>query len=263
MTPKNKILTISLSVLSVIVLFVVLSSTVFTVKKIEVNWLSSKNELFEISNKTIVSESGLNYGTNVFFVGKQSSVDKLEKKYPYIKIENIETVFPNKLIIHAQERQEVFAVNLEGCHLILDSQFKVLKKVSGEFISSSTNAILIGGDFNFSQDAGEKLTITQNMVSLAYLEDGFYKNRDENETSQNLTLMKNFLKSVQCFDTKLIFQTFLGVKIEIYNPTLSLQKKVAMLNYVFSTLDENQKQTGTIIIGDRNGKVQGSYTKHE
>lgn len=256
MTKKNKILTTVLSVLSVIVLFIVLSSTIFAVGKIEVNWLTTRNNLSGVNSQTLVQDSNIKLGTNVFFVKKGQAIHNLEKKYPYIKIESIETVFPNNIIIHAREREEVFAISQAGSFLLVDSDFKVLKIVTSE----PEKAIKILGDFSFEEKEGSFLNVPANMQAFKILEKSFYQNCDEEQKEFNLQTMKNLLKSATFSDTKIVFKTSLGVKIEMFNPSHKQQKKVAMINKILGTLDDAQKQIGTIIVGDNGDKVQGSYT---
>lgn len=261
MTKKNKVLTIILSVLSVVVLIIVLSSTIFTVGKIEVRWQSETDNLSMVSEQSIVDASEITLGTNVFFVNKSEAVDKLEQAYPYIAITNIETLFPNTLIIHARERTEVFALQLSSKYLLVDSDFKVLKIMNGDFTSLDTNAIKVTGEFDLSNYiAGDFITPDIDLACFTTLQKSFYENYTADEGENALTDMLDLLKSATYTDTKIVFETFMGVKIEMYNPSYKQQEKVAMIYQVLNTLDTAQKSIGTIIIGDRDNLVQGSYT---
>lgn len=261
MTRKNKILTIVLSVLSVVVLIVVLSSTIFTVGKIEVRWASERDNLSSVTEQSIVTSSGLTFGTNVFFVDKDDAADRLEQTYPYMAVLNIETLFPNILIINARERDEVFALQMPTKYLLVDSDFKVLKIVGGDYTPTDTGAIKITGDFDFSNyAAGDFIEADTKLLAFTTLQQSFYENYDEANGVNALTDMLDLLKSATYTETKIVFQTFMGVQIEMYNPSYKQQQKVSMLYQVLATLDTVQKTAGTIIIGDNGDKVQGSYT---
>ena len=66
---KNKRLIILLSVFAFLVLIAVLCSTVFTVKKVQVNWLTTK-AIFTESDETIIKD--VKKGESVFLVDKTS-----------------------------------------------------------------------------------------------------------------------------------------------------------------------------------------------
>ena len=251
MTRKNTIITIVLSVLALLILIVVLSSVFFTVGKISVVWHTDKVKLKDVTNEQIVSSSGLALGTHIFFVDKDEATDKIEKTYPYIKINNIE-----------KERQAIFALQMETSYYLVDSEFKVLEVVSGEFVSNTTNAIKIEGDFAFDEVAGEFLTASGTLSAFKTLQQSFYENYYEDENEFYVDDMLAFFKSASYTDTKITFETFFGVKVEIYNPGYKQQQKIAMFLLQIESLTETQKTTGTIIIGDYNDKVQGSYTSH-
>lgn len=262
MTRKNTIITIVLFVLALLILIVVLSSVFFTVGKISVVWHTDKVKLEDVTNEQVVSSSGLALGTHIFFVDKDDATNSIEKAYPYIKINNIETIFPNTLLIHAQERQAIFALQMETSYYLVDSEFKVLEVVSGEFVSNTTNAIKIEGDFAFDEVAGEFLTASGTLSAFKTLQQSFYENYYEDENEFYVDDMLAFFKSASYTDTKITFETFFGVKVEIYNPSYKQQQKIAMFLLQIESLTETQKTTGTIIIGDYNDKVQGSYTSH-
>ena len=134
--------------------------------------------------------------------------------------------------------------------------------VSGEFVSNTTNAIKIEGDFAFDEVAGEFLTASGTLSAFKTLQQSFYENYYEDENEFYVDDMLAFFKSASYTDTKITFETFFGVKVEIYNPGYKQQQKIAMFLLQIESLTETQKTTGTIIIGDYNDKVQGSYTSH-
>ncbi len=261
---KNKTLTIILSILAIVVLLVVLSSTVFAVSRIEVVWQSKTNHMQSRTENEIITNSGLTTGTNVFLVNKEEAADKLEKHYPYIKVLGIETAFPNLLKIHAIEREALFALYSGSSILLVDSEFKVIEK-SSSFVSTRTNAIEVTGEMNFAAaTVGDFLTPTGLLASFKTLQDSFYVNSTEDIT-YDVPAMQAFIRSIAFTETKMVFETYLGVMVEIGLPQLDQQRKIAMLYEVLATLSTSERAGGTIHVWTDtvSGKIKGSYRPDE
>ena len=86
-----------------------------------------------MESEEVINSSELKIGQNIFFVGKNKATQKIEKALPYVKVENIVSKFPNKLVINISERVEEFYVTYETdankFYLILDNELKILKVV--------------------------------------------------------------------------------------------------------------------------------------
>lgn len=144
LSKKNKIIIITCSVIvGVIALIILFSFTLFAVRKVSVDYRSSTVNL-SVTQAEIIESSGIKKGGSVFFQNKSKYADNLEKKYPYIKVVNIETVFPSKIVIHVVERNEVYAVKLGEQYYICDNEFKILR-ITDTFESEQDNAILLSG----------------------------------------------------------------------------------------------------------------------
>ena len=82
----------------------------------------------EEDKQAIINSGGFSYGIPVFAVNKTEIINKLEKENYYLKVVNIETVFPNKLIVHCAEREELFSIKLsENLYYICDLRTKTFK----------------------------------------------------------------------------------------------------------------------------------------
>lgn len=141
---KHKKLVISLSViLGVFLLLLILGLTVFTLKTVEVDF-KNETQFFNEERVDAIKESDtIKKNSSIFGVSKKEIKNNLEKTYPYIKVINIETVFPNKIIIHCAEREETYAVKVDdSLYFICDAEFKVLS-VEKEYYSGQ--AILFTG----------------------------------------------------------------------------------------------------------------------
>jgi len=143
---KNKSLVIILSIIAFIVLFVVLSSTIFCLKNVELNFLSNTINLTG-QNEQIIESADIKYNKSIFFADKEEYAKNLEEKNPYIKIINIETLFPSTIRINAVERNELLCVkgfsdNAFKSFMIMDDELKVLK-TEKEYVNKKTNAIFV------------------------------------------------------------------------------------------------------------------------
>ncbi len=130
----NKKLIISLSVLfSVVVVALILFWTLFALSSVSVQFHSTKINLQGLSDKEIVEAGGFKYGECVLFEGKKGyeknlkNATKNNKLFAYIRVLNIETVFPNKMIIHVAEREELFSVVTEEHTYVCDRDLRVLR----------------------------------------------------------------------------------------------------------------------------------------
>ena len=67
----------------------------------------------------------------------------MESQNPYLKVINIETVFPNKLILHCAEREELFCIKgRDDLYYICDEELKILD-VRESFENGKENPIFL------------------------------------------------------------------------------------------------------------------------
>jgi len=122
---KNKRLIVLFSILVFFVVLIVLSSTLFTLQNLSINWMTDKYQLKDI--KDIEITENIDLGESIFLVNKDEIANKLEKGYPYLRVVGLETKFPNRIVVHTAEREELFAIKLsDGNYAILDEFGKVL-----------------------------------------------------------------------------------------------------------------------------------------
>lgn len=156
------------SIVGFLAVIVVLCFTLFALDKISVDF---KNETTvfnsQLKQQEIMESGEFSTGACVFFMDKNTSTEKIEKSHPYIKVINIEIVFPNDIIIHCYEREELFAVQFgEKKYYICDEELKILRTLTLEtddYLSTQTNAILVKGYENVPTDltAGDFLNINK------------------------------------------------------------------------------------------------------
>ncbi len=144
----SKKVVISLCVVGlVLATMLILFWTLFGLSSVSVQFDSNRIFL-NATEKEIVESGKFHYGVSVLFEGKNKSIENINKhvkeneNFAYIRVINIETVFPNKFVIHIVEREELFAVEhtfentTDGGgqapkteYLVCDHEFRVLRKV--------------------------------------------------------------------------------------------------------------------------------------
>lgn len=92
----------------------------FRIKEIAVN--GNKN----ISKETILKESGLKTGKNIFFINKSQIKSKM-KKNPYYKEVDIDRKLPSKISINVTERGEKVVLPYGEKYVVLDGEGVVLR----------------------------------------------------------------------------------------------------------------------------------------
>ncbi|MBE5738184.1 MAG: FtsQ-type POTRA domain-containing protein [Clostridiales bacterium] len=135
---KSKRLVVFLIILAFLTVLIVLNSTVFTLQKVSLNWLTTKDEMIGIKDNSIIDV--VSTGENIFLVDKANIISDLEKEFPYLRVVGVETKFPNKLVIHTAERENLFAINMSDgngnkYYMILDEKGKVLRKTTSSIFA--------------------------------------------------------------------------------------------------------------------------------
>lgn len=228
---KHKKLIIVLSVIvALLITLIVLMFTLFSLKSVEIE--------FETGNKIITNEmqsqiiNEIDLGGTVFFKNKDEMTSKIEKKYPYVKVINIETILPNKFIIHIAERQEIYAISSLNRTCYLDNELKVLRINEGNFISVSTNAIkldLFGLDFDLSAfSEGQFFDVSELTINSS--------NKTINLGEQTQEVLNNLLNCFQINNRTLVDLKALaksitfGTFIDYRNGETALQAKIVDFN---------------------------------
>ena len=234
---KYKKLVIILSLIfGVIALFVILSFTLFRTSSIELNFknqttLFSNNEVQE----RVIKSGNISGGTPVFAQNKNQIKQKLEKENPYLNVINIETAFPNKLIIHCAEREELFAIKLgDNLYYICDQSLKVLK-MDTNYENSQNSAILLKGVevADKSVRVGETLSLLNNNETITNLADFFAYN------NKTISDIKGMFKTIavtyeinyytMSSEPVLTFTTFDDFEIKITLPNVYLIEKINLM----------------------------------
>lgn len=155
---KKKRLTLILIIFAVMVLILTLSSTLFMLASVKVNFLCT-NTLFINKEEAIINSGYFDYGKNVMLLNKQKYIKNLEKNNAYLKVINLEVQFPNIIVINCIQRDSLFCFKTESnTYYITDEEFKILelcedKPVSKIFVDNLiiSNNYKIGDFIIFDQ----------------------------------------------------------------------------------------------------------------
>lgn len=257
---KNKRLIILLSVFAFLVLIAVLCSTVFTVRVVSVDWVTNKVS-FDVADSEIAND--VKKGESVFLVNKKSIKEKLEADYPYIKITGLEIKFPNKLVVHAAERQELYSIKIkDNLHYILDGEGKVLRKSDDANLNGAIPITMV--DYQFEEKSFEiakiaDLGVASNVISS--LTKACYANNYADVDIKNN--ISDVSIDVSGYNANLTI-TLDKVNIKINKLTVNLLEKIKLGVAVYDKRDSAERANGfTITVYDsptEKGKVVAEYS---
>lgn len=243
------------SIAGLIGLCVILCFTLFSLKSVSVDFRSSTSVLTD-QEEAIVESGEFSYGGCVLFLGKKGAIAKIEKDHPYVKVVNIETVFPSSYIIHCVERQEVYALELNDKTYICDEQFKVLRIEAGEYQGGMDKPILYKGlrVNNSNAEIGEFLQI-ENEIDIF---SEFIKNNrllhEQKALIQDIEVGKLFDENIKKEQAFIKLSLYDGQTYLIKNATYGLEYKVAKMLAVYSNIFSivGQKIDSNLPDGDDN-----------
>ena len=289
----KKAVIISSIILAILIVIVILMFTLFSLKEVE---LKFKTETVNISSQQVkeIEKQTLKYGGSVLFIGKEKIISDLEKQFPYLKIVNIETIIPNKFVIHCAEREELYSIYSNEKYYVLDEEFKILK------IESSPQENLV--EFNFESleanpETGKYMPVKLNL-NLSTAEEGQFLNLGSSQNSvlasemqniattlltafeqnnRDISYVKGQFQVVELFfnpikttesSQEVFFKLCLrivdrnGYEIQIYDAQLSLGEKISVLYSALSAASSDPsllEDTTLIIYKNEKGNFAYSF----
>ncbi|MBQ7453312.1 MAG: FtsQ-type POTRA domain-containing protein [Clostridia bacterium] len=131
MLKSKKKLIIILSIVLVIVAIIIISSALFSLKSVSIEYASLlKNDsvMSTYDKEEIVKVGNFAYNKNILFISYDGAKERIEKAFPYVKVEKFVRNFPNGVVVYLTERQPVFAkVRSDGRYVVFDGELKVLE----------------------------------------------------------------------------------------------------------------------------------------
>jgi len=110
--------------------------------------------------KKVREDGEFEYGKGLLFVDTDSSIAKIEKKNPFVKVEQVIRKFPNIINVYISERVPcTYALN-GNYYLVLDKDFKVLDKVEDtsvgeEYLRTNYLTTIYEIDYDFGTNVYE------------------------------------------------------------------------------------------------------------
>ncbi len=237
------------AIVALVVLIIILCFTAFSLKSISIDYRTSSENISNlISNEDIINGGKFKKGKPIFFQNKKQYIKNIEDTCPFIKVINIETVFPSKLVVHIAERQKVFAIKgkvseedeEKECFYICDNELRVLE-IKADFLSTQENSILIETQENgLLKEYKEGEYISEIRKPMLY--DALYENNrylgEQQSIIEKLTLTEEYdqqlKKEIPVSEVKL----FSGQTFKIYADNRSMKYKAKLMLDLFSQLFE-------------------------
>ncbi len=230
--------------IGLILVLVILNFTLFALRNVEVDFKNQSTIFTSEAQENIANNSAIPRGASVFTINKTQIKDQLERDNPYLKIVNIETVFPNKIIIHCAEREETYAIRAgESRYFICDADFKVLN-IQAHFRDDQYNAILFEGLENIITNAnrvnaGEFLEFSSDTDLLMGLGKALLQNNKTVAMQRGLISSITLTSAIYPFTAinlpYFAIKDYNGFVTNIYKPDTLLAEK---LQYMFATLSQ-------------------------
>ena len=295
---KNKKLILTLGIVfSVLIVCIILNFAVLSLRTVEIDFKNQATVFASEESKSLIREDkSIKLGTSIFGVNKKEITASLEANNEYLKVVNIETVFPNKIIIHCAEREETYAVKANDTkYFICDAEFKVLYIYYSQplFPSDQSNVILVTGleikneyrvnpgdflEFNSEieilKSIGTSLLLNNKTVamqkslikSIEFTSDIYYYTA-KNQPYIIVTDFNGFKTNIYALNTLLAekFQAmFMCLSQIVYNPAVMFKSDIESGVVTLDTLSAAYYLNYTLkILEDNNGKLNVRLEKNK
>jgi hypothetical protein len=235
---KNKRVLYIFLALFFIVGAVLLSSALFSVNSV---LLSPESETTLLDGEKLQAETRAFIGKNIFFLDEENITAKLEEDNPYIKVINIERVFPSIVKVHYWQRKPLFEIRVEQGFAIIDSDGKVL-----EISQTSKNLTRLESEYSGSIAAGS--FITDESVEDAALLYKAFSMITEDERMYDESLFNAYFISVKKESPGVMnLKTRAGAVLRISDYKTETAQKIYYGLYIFEEeLDDYERATQTI-----------------
>ncbi len=236
---KAKIVLISLLV-SILALMAILFGVVFRVKKQVVKAAGEDKEYCLSISKEIQKSAGIKKNSPIFMLNKEKAITKIEKAHHYIKVVQIKTISPIKIEIKVRKRFEMFYIESNNKYYILDEDLKVLKitDIKPSLIQLNIPKLSITSDTEEGEFVGTKQSRkTIYNLFIALYEDALMDREQIKSFISNINFETGYATTGEAKFNRIILQTNMGVKMDIYKPEQNLKDKI---NKCFSLYNDDE-----------------------
>ncbi|MFA6860018.1 MAG: hypothetical protein WCR30_01360 [Clostridia bacterium] len=249
--PKKFILTLCIF-LGLITTLLILSYTVFSPKSIEINFLTTTNNL-DGKELDIISVSDIK--GSVFFFNRKLAKEKIEKAFPYSNVVGFEIDFPANVTIHLAERESLYAVKLtEYSYALVDENLKVLEKTNS-FISTASNEILLdisikntnakAGEFLEAINETEKLAIKNLKTALLRCDRGTIESK---ASFKSIYFQSEIIEGTEKNSLQMVIEDFNSFKTTVYDFEKKYSEKVECLFRAQSSITFSDIITKSMVV---------------
>ena len=130
MLKSKRKLIISLSIVGVMVLLLILSSALFSLRTVSVDYLAinaDQSVMNTYDKDEIIKVGNFAYNKNILFIKYDGAKDRIEKAFPFVKVVGFVRHFPSSVVVSLTEREPVAKIlRADGKWLVLDDELKVL-----------------------------------------------------------------------------------------------------------------------------------------
>jgi len=132
MLKSKRKLIITLSVVGAIVLLIILSSALFSLRTVTVDYITLNSDIEHSVLKTydkneIIQTGKFAYNKNILFVKYDGAKERIEKAFPFAKVVGFTRHFPSSVVVQLAEREAVAKIyRTDGKWVVIDDELKVL-----------------------------------------------------------------------------------------------------------------------------------------
>lgn len=255
---KGKIITLSI-IAFLIAIASILFGVVFCLRNQDVKVLGDYP--LNISREELISTANIKKGKSIFMIDKETAINNIESKYPYVKVVQIKTTNLTSIEIRVRARHEMFYTKSHDNCYILDEELKVLNIVP---IANETELS------NLSFIKENQLNIPASTLKCDFIGKSWQQNTTYNlfvsmsrvvtkkvgkeEVYLSRADISKMLRTIE-FETFKSFNTITiktnyGVELSIEKPEINLEEKI---NICFSTINQ--------FVEEKNGKEKSGLIK--
>ena len=257
---KHKNWLIALGVLlGLILILVILNFTLFALRDVEIDFKIQSTIFSNEAQENIANNSAISRGTSVFALNKTYIKEQLERDNPYLKVINIETVFPNKIIVHCAEREETYAIRAgESRFFICDAENIITnanRVNAGEFLEFSSDSKLLTSLGQALLENNKTIAQQRGLISTITLSSSIYPFTATNLPFFEIRDFNGFITNIYKPDTLLAekFQyMFATLSQVVYNPSVFFAKDIEEGNIALEQIEEDYYLDYTLDIMENN-----------
>ncbi len=196
------------------------------------------------------------------FAKEDAAYDVVEE-FPYFIITSVEKAYPDRLIVHVQEDEEVYAVacadgvnyyiiNREGTVLGIRDNYSNRSDETGE----AKNVLLTG--LTVTGEKGEKVTGDD---SLSYMF-AFCSKADEalQGIRRNIKSVEKIQRGVSANTVTLKLTTLEGVAIYVDTPSQRAEEKAVAAINAYLSLSDGERTRGMIAVAEVDGAIKAVHS---